>query len=191
MWGWFMEEKETFILWLLRCPDRSFFLFGPRGTGKSTWLRQVLPNAVWFDLLDTSLRIPPTTASGKDFLSIRELGDLNPWTKEHLMQYFWLLSGRLGKRSLSFHLRGFNRWTTGNRLTSSEFRGVWRSTGRSRCFTLRRRKTGDYFFRFLLSAIGTDKFSSPFSYLLKSFKNSFAFSTSILVNRHDISPPLN
>ena len=36
---------------LLQLPERSFFLFGPRGTGKTTWLRQVLPNALWFDLL--------------------------------------------------------------------------------------------------------------------------------------------
>ena len=50
-----MNGKETFIPRLLRCPDRSFFLFGPRGTGKSTWLRQVLPEAVRIDLLDTSL----------------------------------------------------------------------------------------------------------------------------------------
>lgn len=50
-----MVEKETFIHRLLRYPDRSFFLFGPRGTGKSTWLGQVLPEAVRFDLLDTSL----------------------------------------------------------------------------------------------------------------------------------------
>jgi len=35
----------------LEVPDRSFFLFGPRGTGKSTWLRQRLPDATWFDLL--------------------------------------------------------------------------------------------------------------------------------------------
>lgn len=34
-------------------PERSFFLFGPRATGKSTWLRQVLPDALWFDLLRT------------------------------------------------------------------------------------------------------------------------------------------
>ena len=34
-------------------PERSFFLFGPRGTGKTTWLRQVLPDALWFDLLRT------------------------------------------------------------------------------------------------------------------------------------------
>lgn len=38
----------------LQAPERSFFLFGPRGTGKTTWLRQVLPDALWFDLLRTS-----------------------------------------------------------------------------------------------------------------------------------------
>lgn len=38
---------------LLKLPERSFFLFGPRGTGKTTWLRQVLPDALWFDLLRT------------------------------------------------------------------------------------------------------------------------------------------
>src|SRR5438046_2277977 len=34
-------------------PDHSFFLFGPRWTGKTTWLRQVWPDALWFDLLRT------------------------------------------------------------------------------------------------------------------------------------------
>jgi predicted AAA+ superfamily ATPase len=32
-------------------PERSFLLVGPRGTGKTTWLQQVLPRAEWFDLL--------------------------------------------------------------------------------------------------------------------------------------------
>ena len=36
-------------------PKRSFFLFGPRGTGKSTWLRQKLPNIPYIDLLNSSL----------------------------------------------------------------------------------------------------------------------------------------
>jgi uncharacterized protein len=36
---------------VLPLPDRSFFLFGPRGTGKTTWLRQVLAGARWFDLI--------------------------------------------------------------------------------------------------------------------------------------------
>jgi predicted AAA+ superfamily ATPase len=35
----------------LSLPARSFFLFGPRGTGKTTWLRSVLPDAHWVDLL--------------------------------------------------------------------------------------------------------------------------------------------
>jgi predicted AAA+ superfamily ATPase len=35
-----------------RAPADSFFLFGPRGTGKSTWLRQNLPEAPVIDLLD-------------------------------------------------------------------------------------------------------------------------------------------
>jgi predicted AAA+ superfamily ATPase len=40
---------------LLEPPDHSFFLFGPRSTGKSTWLGQALPGAYRFDLLDTAL----------------------------------------------------------------------------------------------------------------------------------------
>lgn len=40
----------------LSVPERSFFLFGARGTGKSTWLRHALPDAVYLDLLDTSLQ---------------------------------------------------------------------------------------------------------------------------------------
>lgn len=36
-----------------RLPKHSFFLFGPPGTGKTTWLRHVLPDALWFDLLRT------------------------------------------------------------------------------------------------------------------------------------------
>jgi hypothetical protein len=32
-------------------PAGSFFLFGPRGTGKSTWLAQVFPEAIRLDLL--------------------------------------------------------------------------------------------------------------------------------------------
>ena len=32
-------------------PDRSFFLLGPRGTGKTTWLRSGLATARWYNLL--------------------------------------------------------------------------------------------------------------------------------------------
>jgi predicted AAA+ superfamily ATPase len=41
---------------LLEAPDGSFFLFGPRGTGKSTWLKDKLPeDSLRLDLLDNSL----------------------------------------------------------------------------------------------------------------------------------------
>jgi predicted AAA+ superfamily ATPase len=39
---------------ILKPPRGSFFLFGPRGTGKSTWLREVLAPALTVDLLDRS-----------------------------------------------------------------------------------------------------------------------------------------
>lgn len=40
---------------LLPVPGRSFFLFGVRGVGKSTWVRMMLPDAMRFDLLDEAL----------------------------------------------------------------------------------------------------------------------------------------
>lgn len=36
----------------LKTPGSSFFLFGPRGTGKSTFVRQSFPDALYIDLLD-------------------------------------------------------------------------------------------------------------------------------------------
>ena len=40
---------------LLKAPEQSFFLFGMRGAGKSTWSRQAFPDAHRFDLLDEGL----------------------------------------------------------------------------------------------------------------------------------------
>lgn len=39
---------------LLKIPKESIFLFGPRGTGKSTWIKQRFPLATCYDLLQTS-----------------------------------------------------------------------------------------------------------------------------------------
>lgn len=36
-------------------PGQSFFLFGPRGTGKSTWLQARLPDSLYLDLLEPPL----------------------------------------------------------------------------------------------------------------------------------------
>jgi uncharacterized protein len=46
-----MEVRSRFF----EPPRQSFFLFGPRGTGKSTWLRQTLPDALFLDLLQPDL----------------------------------------------------------------------------------------------------------------------------------------
>lgn len=41
---------------LLKPPlKQSFFLFGLRGVGKSTWVKRAFPDAVRFDLLDEGL----------------------------------------------------------------------------------------------------------------------------------------
>ncbi len=50
---------------LLATPDRSFFLFGPRGVGKSTWLRGAFPTAKWFDLLDAETQLAFTMQPGQ------------------------------------------------------------------------------------------------------------------------------
>jgi predicted AAA+ superfamily ATPase len=34
---------------------KSFFLFGPRGTGKTTWVKTVLPEAIYIDLLEAEI----------------------------------------------------------------------------------------------------------------------------------------
>ena len=44
-----------FVGRFLHIPDRSCFLLGPRGTGKSTWLRDQFPEALYLDLLDPAL----------------------------------------------------------------------------------------------------------------------------------------
>jgi len=41
-----------FLTRLLKSPDTSYFLFGPRGSGKSMWLRHTFPNAHFVNLLE-------------------------------------------------------------------------------------------------------------------------------------------
>jgi len=40
---------------LINNPEKNFFLFGVRGTGKSTWLRKHFPGALEINLLDESI----------------------------------------------------------------------------------------------------------------------------------------
>jgi predicted AAA+ superfamily ATPase len=65
----------------IRRPNRSFFLFGPRGTGKSTWVADSFPDALVLDMLD-----PETfrAYSGRAEL-LRDLVLGNPDTKEFVI----------------------------------------------------------------------------------------------------------
>ncbi|MDO8515362.1 MAG: ATP-binding protein [bacterium] len=48
---------------LLKPPvNKSFFLFGPRGTGKTTWVRSNFPNAVYYDLLNADVNTRLTSS---------------------------------------------------------------------------------------------------------------------------------
>lgn len=46
-----LSPKMDILSRFFPLPRQSFFLFGPRGTGKSTWLRHVFPDALIVDLL--------------------------------------------------------------------------------------------------------------------------------------------
>jgi predicted AAA+ superfamily ATPase len=47
----------TRILKLPTEPKKSCFLFGPRGTGKTSWLKATFPEALYLDLLSSDLYI--------------------------------------------------------------------------------------------------------------------------------------
>ena len=47
----FRGNMETLIPRFFKPSETGYFLFGPRGTGKSTFLRYHYPNALWIDLL--------------------------------------------------------------------------------------------------------------------------------------------
>lgn len=69
-----MESKARFI----SIPKTSFFLFGPRGTGKSMWLKKTFPQSIYLDFLSPEVF--------RDFMSAPErleaLTDGNPKQKD-------------------------------------------------------------------------------------------------------------
>lgn len=57
----------------LVCPEESFFLLGPRGTGKSTWLHRQFPKAKLIDLLDERQRFRLMSQPGAFALELEAL----------------------------------------------------------------------------------------------------------------------
>ncbi|HEX2582586.1 MAG TPA: AAA family ATPase [Chlamydiales bacterium] len=57
--GWkneIVDQKKWLLKRFFTPPKQSFFLFGPRGTGKSTWMRTLFPEALYINLLLSALR---------------------------------------------------------------------------------------------------------------------------------------
>src|SRR4030042_5315558 len=41
---------------IIKYPDnKSFFLFGPRGTGKTTWVKETFPESIYLDMLEAEI----------------------------------------------------------------------------------------------------------------------------------------
>jgi predicted AAA+ superfamily ATPase len=51
-----MGQKNTLVKRFFDPPKQSFFLFGPRGTGKSTWIKALFPEALYLNLLLSTVR---------------------------------------------------------------------------------------------------------------------------------------
>ena len=51
------KRKKSYsrLLNISAAGDQSIFLFGPRGTGKTSWIKKHLPNALIIDLLKTTI----------------------------------------------------------------------------------------------------------------------------------------
>ncbi len=59
----------------LSAPEQSFFLFGPRGTGKSTWIKETFNDAYLIDLLNPSVLFDYLANPDRLYHLVRELKD--------------------------------------------------------------------------------------------------------------------
>lgn len=107
-------------------PQKSFFLFGPRGTGKSTWVKSVFPGALYLDLLEaekfTSLTADP-----------QRLGDMIPpghadWI---IIDEIQKVPSLLDEVHRLIENKGFNFVLTGSSARKLRRRGVNLLAGRA------------------------------------------------------------
>ncbi|MDD3694811.1 MAG: DUF4143 domain-containing protein [Lentisphaeria bacterium] len=93
----------------LTCPDESFFLLGPRGTGKSTWLMHQFPQAKLFDLLDEQTHFRLLSQPGSFGMELDALPPGSWVIVDEIQKMPFLLNEvhrYIEKRSLKFALCG-------------------------------------------------------------------------------------
>jgi predicted AAA+ superfamily ATPase len=77
---------------ILAAPAGSFLLFGPRGTGKSTWVRSALPDAYRVDLLDEARFQAYLAAPGTLGDELRRLPAARPVVIDEVQRLPWILN---------------------------------------------------------------------------------------------------
>ncbi len=74
----------------LKPPQGTFFLLGPRGTGKSWWIRKTFPHALVVDLLDpATLRepAPPASSPSRSKTPARSAPAISPPSNSFALDY--------------------------------------------------------------------------------------------------------
>lgn len=85
---------------LIEKPTKSFFLFGARWTGKSTWLRDEFNGALWIDLLDEK-RYQSYLACPEEFAQAILAAPREQWiVVDEILRLPNLLAGRATRRNM-------------------------------------------------------------------------------------------
>ncbi len=104
----------------------SFFLFGPRGTGKTTWLQTHCPAALYLDLLDSDLYLDLTARPGR-------LENLIPpgWRDWVVLDEIQKIPALLNEVHRLIEARGYRFIMTGSSARRLRQRGVNLLAGRA------------------------------------------------------------
>lgn len=112
----------------IRAPEQSFFLFGPRGTGKSTWLKATFPQSFLIDLLDPAIEQEYLAYPGKLLSVVKPLKDGTVVIIDEVQKVPELLSA---VHSLIEEKRGWQFILTGSSARKLKRAGVDMLAGRA------------------------------------------------------------
>ncbi|MBF5058754.1 ATP-binding protein [Candidatus Neptunochlamydia vexilliferae] len=117
---------------LLKLPkslNQSFFLFGPRGTGKTWWVKETFPEALYIDLLDT--RQYSELLAQPYLLETLIKGNPSEWT---IIDEIQKVPQLLGEVHRLIESKGYKFILTGSSVRSPHKKGVNLLAGRALMF---------------------------------------------------------